>query len=124
MADESSVTTEKTLKFRQSKGNNLSIADDTLMKLHMHNTTMVIYIQFKFQEISFIGYLVMAEDWKKSMKFRQSKGHNSSITQNTLMKLHMHNHTMVIYIQFKFHEIPSIGYLVMAEDVKKKIIEI
>ena len=34
------------------------------------------------------------------------------------MKLHMHNHTMVIYIQYKFHEIPSIDYLVTAEDEK------
>ena len=32
------------------------------------------------------------------------------------MKLHMHNNTTVIHIQYKFHEIPSIGYLVMAED--------
>ena len=39
----------------------------------------------------------------------------------TLMKLHMHNHTMVIYIQYKFHELPSIGYLVMAEDGKTDI---
>ena len=34
------------------------------------------------------------------------------------MKLHVHTLTMVIYIQYKFHEIPSIGYLVMAEDGK------
>ena len=35
------------------------------------------------------------------------------------MELHMYNHTMVIYIQYKFHEISSsIGYLVMAEDGK------
>ena len=32
------------------------------------------------------------------------------------MKLHMHNHIMVIYIQYKFDEIPFIGYLVIAED--------
>ena len=50
------------------------------------------------------------------MKFRQSN--NASITENTLIKLHMHNHTMVIYIQCKFHESPSIDYLVMAEDGK------
>ena len=31
------------------------------MKLHVHNQIMVIYIQHKFQEIPFIGYLVMAE---------------------------------------------------------------
>ena len=73
------------------------------------------YVQHKFQEISFIGYLVMAEDRKKSLKFSQS---NSSITHDTLMKLHMHNHTMVIYNQYKFHENSSIGYLVMADDGK------
>ena len=55
---------------------------------------------------------------KKLLKIRQSKDKNSSIIDNTLMKLHMHNHTMVIYIHYKFHEIPSIGYLVMAEDRK------
>ena len=59
---------------------------------------------------------------QKSLKYRQSKGDNSSITHDTLMKLHMHNHTMVMYIQYKLHEIPSISYLSMAED--GKIIEI
>ena len=32
------------------------------MKLHMHNHMFILYIQYKFQEISLIGYLVMAED--------------------------------------------------------------
>ena len=32
------------------------------------------------------------------------------------MKLHMHHHTMVMYFQQKFDEIPSIVYLVMAEN--------
>ena len=31
------------------------------------------------------------------------------------MKFHVHNHTMVVYIQYTFQEI-HIGYLVMAED--------
>ena len=90
----------------------------------LHNNTMVIhvYIQYKFQEISFIGYLVIAEDGKfiecrqlkgnddreKSLQFRQSKGDNSSITHDTLMELHMHNHTMVICIQYKVHEFHSL----------------
>ena len=39
------------------------------MKLNVHNNTMVIYIQYKFLEILFIGYLVMAEDRKKSLIF-------------------------------------------------------
>ena len=34
------------------------------------------------------------------------------------MKLEVHNHTMVIYIQYKFHEILSTCYLVLAEDGK------
>ena len=41
----------------------------------------------------------MAEDGKKSLKFRQSKGNNSSITDDTLMKLKVHNNTMVMFIQ-------------------------
>ena len=60
----------------------------------------------------------MAEYGKKSLKFRQSKGNNSSITHDIMMKLHMNNHTMVIYIQYKFHEILYFGCLVMAEDGK------
>ena len=39
------------------------------------------------------------------------------------MKLHVNNHTIVIYIQYMFQEIPFIGYLVMAED-DRRIIEI
>ena len=36
------------------------------------------------------------------------------------MKLHVHDPTMVIYIQYKFHKIPSISHLhvVIAEDGK------
>ena len=87
------------LKCRQSKGNNSSITDYTLMKLHVHNHTMVIYIQYKFHEIPYIA-----------------------MTDATLIKLDMQNLTIAIYIQYKFHEILSIRYVVMAEDVK--IIEI
>ena len=47
----------------------------------------------------------MVEDGKKTLKFRQIKGNNYSITNDTLVKLHMHNHTVVVYIQYKFHEI-------------------
>ena len=60
----------------------------------------------------------MAEDRKKSLIFWQTKGNNSAVTDDTQIKLHMQNLTMVIYIQFKIHAIPSIGYLVMAEDGK------
>ena len=58
----------------------------------------------------------MAEDGKKSLKFRQSKGNNSTITDDIPIKLHVHILTMVIYIQYMFHEISSISYPVMAED--------
>ena len=36
------------------------MSDDSLMKLHVHNSIIVIYIQYKFHEILFISYLVMA----------------------------------------------------------------
>ena len=73
-------------------------------KFQMHNHIMVAYIQYKFSEIPSIGYLVVTEDGKKkSLKFRQSKGNNSSITDDTLMKIHVHNHTIVIYIQYNIH---------------------
>ena len=67
------------------------------MKLHIHNYTMVIYIQYKVHDIPFNGYLVLAEDGN-SLKSRQTKGNNSSIIDADLMKLHVHDHTMVIYI--------------------------
>ena len=35
------------------------------------------------------------------------------------MELHVHNQFIIIYIKYKFHEITSIGYKVMAEDRKK-----
>ena len=59
----------------------------------MPNLTMVIYIQYKFPEIPLFAYLVMAEDKKKSLKFRQSKGKNSPIhvTDDISIKLHVHN---------------------------------
>ena len=87
----------------------------------MHILTIVIYVQFKFNKISFIGYLVMAENRKKSLKLRQSKGINSTIANRIPIKFHVHNFTMVIYIQYKIHWIPSLSYLDMAED--EKIIE-
>ena len=69
---------------------------------------MSIYIQYKLHDIPSISYKITVDDGKKSLKFRQSKGNNSSITNVTLMKLNLHNYTMVINIQYKFHEIPSI----------------
>ena len=80
------------------------VTDGTLIKLHLHSLTIVIYIQYKYHEIPSIGYLVMAEDRKKSLKFRHSKGNNSAITDGNAIKLHVQNLTIVIYIQYKFHE--------------------
>ena len=103
---------EKSLKFRQSKGNNSSITDDIPSKLHVHNITIVMYIQYEFHEMLSISYLFMAiRGRQKSLKFRQSKNNNSTITDNTPFYVHVHNFTMAIYIQHKFHEIPSICYL-------------
>ena len=109
------------MNFRQLKGNNSAITDDTPIKLSMHNLTLAIYIQFKFHEIPSTGYLVMAEDGKKSLILRQLKGNNSAIIDNIPIKLHMHYLTMVIYIFSTFHDSPSIGYLVMAKDGKTDI---
>ena len=39
---------------------------------------------------------------------RKLKNINSSITQAILTKLHVHYHSMAIYIQHKIHEIRSI----------------
>ena len=68
---------------------------------------MVIYIQYEFHESPSIGYLVMVENGKKTLKFMQSKGNDSAITDDTPLKLHMYHFTIAIYIQYKFHEIPS-----------------
>ena len=38
------------------------MTNDFLIKCHMHNCSKIIYMHHKFHEISFIGYLVMAED--------------------------------------------------------------
>ena len=57
------------------------------------------------------------------LKFKQSKGNKSSKNKDIMTRLHVHNHTLVIYTQYKFiSEITSIAYLVMAKD--GKIIEI
>ena len=106
------------MKFRQSKGNNSAIAKVTPIKLHVHNSTIVLYIQRKFYEIPSIGYQVIAEDRKKTLKFRQSKGNSYATTNDIPIKLYKHNFIITIYIHHKFHECLSIGYLVMAEDGK------
>ena len=62
----------------------------------------------------------MAGD-KKSLKCRQSKCINSSITVYYLAKLKVRNRTIVIYIQYEFHEVTSITCKVMAEGRKKSL---
>ena len=59
----------------------------------------------------------MAED-RKIIEVWQSKDNKSAITDYTPIKLHVHYLNMVIYIQYMLHEIPSNGYLVVAEDGK------
>ena len=43
-------------------------------------------------------------------------GYNSYTTKASLTKLDVHRIVIVIHTQYKFHEIPSSGYLVMAPD--------
>ena len=86
------------LKCVQSKGNDYSIANYTPTKFQMYYNTVIFYTQYEFHESPFTAYQVIAENGKKSLKCRQSKGNNSSLIENTLMKLHVHNHTMLIYI--------------------------
>ena len=40
------------------------------------------------------------------------------MTDDTLVKLRVHSQTVIRNSQYKFYEIPSIGYLLMAEDGK------
>ena len=37
------------------------------------------------------------------------------MTNDILVKLHVHHHTIVLYILYKFNVIPSNGYLVRTE---------
>ena len=66
----------------------------------------------------YIVLLVTLTGRNDSSKLRQSRGINTSIAYEIVMKAHVHQHTMVIYIQYKFHEIAFIGYVDMAEDGK------
>ena len=75
----------------------------------MHNHT-----RYTFYENPSIAFGVVAE-YGKILKWKQLKG-NTSITDNILRKVHMHNQFKVIYIQYTFHESPSNAYKVMAED--------
>ena len=70
------------------------------------------------------GYLVMVEDGKKTFRFRQSKDNNSFVSNVTLMELHVHNQTIVIYIQYKFQDNPFIDYQDVDEDGNNQIWEI
>ena len=53
---------------------------------------------------------------EKKLKLREFKDNKSTWTDDIRNNLHVHNLTIVIYIQYKFHHLPSIGYLIMAED--------
>ena len=45
--------------------------------------------------------------------FNGSKGKTSCITGDILMQLYIHSQVIMIHIQYKFHEVVVIGYLVM-----------
>ena len=47
----------------------------------------------------------------------QNKGNNSCTTDAILTKFDVHQRIKVIYAHLKFHQIPLVGYLVMAPDV-------
>ena len=46
----------------------------------------------------------------KFVDIKAIKGNNSSTTVYILMKLYKPHHTLDIYTQYKFHEIPSFAY--------------
>ena len=60
--------------------------------------------------ISFMKFRPYVRGQNESLQFKQSKANNSSVTKDILTILHVHNHTMVVYTQYTFHEIPSIAY--------------
>ena len=66
----------------------------------------------KFYIIRFRYYFIMAN----CTNLNQFKGYSSCATKARLTKLDVHHIIIVIHIQYKFHEIPFSGYLVMAPD--------
>ena len=67
-------------------------------------------------------HLLLTQFWLKMEKVAEilAKGNNSSTTDD-LMKVYMHHTTMVIFSPYKFNEIASIAYLVLAEDGKNAL---
>ena len=59
----------------------------------------------------------MVEDGLNNLNLSNQRA-ITAITDDTPIKFQVHNLTLAIYTQYKFHEIPSVGYLVMAEDGK------
>ena len=100
----------KSLTLWQSMGNNSSLSDGILMKLHVHCHTMVIFTQNKFNDIQFLALISYGWGLNKSFKFKQLKGNYSSIADYILTKLQVHNPIMVIYDQYQCLEIQSIAY--------------
>ena len=87
----------------------------------MHSHTIVTYIMYKRHKSPSIGYQVMAESLRpeKILKIRQSKENNSTtITDDIQIKPNVHTITIIIYIQYTFYEMSSVGYRVTAEDGK------
>ena len=104
----------------QTKGNKSSITYYTPMKLHVHNTTIVIvYVQFSISFMKFHQLVIkLCLRMEKIIEIYAINGNNSSITHAALMKHHADNHVIVIYIYYKFDKIQYTDYLVMAEDGK------
>ena len=86
----------------------------------LHNLTMDRYIQNEFHIVISFGYIVRLRTGKniEILAITHEKGNSFAFTDDTLIKFHVHNLTTVIYIKYKFYEIPSIGCLVMAGDGK------
>ena len=79
----------------------------------------MIYTCFKFHEIRFRGYLVIA----KYIDFKSIQGAITHELPASLTKLNVHQCPMVIYISFKFHETRFRGYLVIANYMDFKSIQ-
>ena len=96
------------------------MAEDRRIQCHFENQRAITPILRKLPVLYHIMFILTISSMKfhplltkKSLKCRSSKGNNSSITDYILVKPHH-----AIYFQYRFHEIQSIYYKVMAEDGK------
>ena len=59
--------------FDHIKGNNSSTTNASLTKFYVHHIVIVIHIKYKFHEIPFSGYFVMALDIQMDGKTKRQK---------------------------------------------------